>query len=158
MLGQVSSRSTISRCSGQGWAHRAEAQAGSAESMQVFHSSMSVECLLCVCGCNAVSLLPQPSASLAGPQAVCAFCFAIRLPRDLHCRYDAGDTTRFTFPAAYTIATLALGYLAFPEGYQRSGQDVALKQNLRCGTKQAAQLMQCRVGPGQQPGHARGMV
>ncbi|KAI8463040.1 MAG: Six-hairpin glycosidase-like protein [Monoraphidium minutum] len=47
--------------------------------------------------------------------------------------FDAGDTTRFTFPAAYTIATLALGYLAFPEGYQKAGQDMALKQNIKWG-------------------------
>lgn len=59
-------------------------------------------------------------------------------------RFDAGDTTRFTFPAAYSIATLALGFIAFPEGYQRASQVAALKSNLRWG---ADWLLKARYTP-----------
>ena len=58
--------------------------------------------------------------------------------------FDAGDTTRFTFPAAYTIATLALGYVAFPEGYDANGQAARLKANLRWG---ADWILKARFSP-----------
>ncbi|GBF92005.1 endoglucanase A [Raphidocelis subcapitata] len=58
--------------------------------------------------------------------------------------FDAGDTTRFTFPAAYSMATLALGFIAFPEGYQRATQVAELKANLRWG---ADWLLKARYSP-----------
>jgi len=35
------------------------------------------------------------------------------------CRYDAGDLNRFTFPAAFTVATLALGFLQFENAFDQ---------------------------------------
>jgi hypothetical protein len=35
------------------------------------------------------------------------------------CRYDAGDLNRFTFPAAFTVATLALGFLEFENAFDQ---------------------------------------
>lgn len=49
------------------------------------------------------------------------------------CRYDAGDLTRFTFPAAYTVATLALGFLEFPDAYEQAGQVDYMLGNLKWG-------------------------
>eukprot|EP00877_Chromochloris_zofingiensis_P004306 jgi/Chrzof1/13877/Cz08g15270.t1 len=47
--------------------------------------------------------------------------------------YDAGDLTKFTFPAAWAIQTLALGYLEFTDGYQKAGQVETLMANLKWG-------------------------
>jgi Glycosyl hydrolase family 9/Cellulose binding domain/Secretion system C-terminal sorting domain/Divergent InlB B-repeat domain len=45
--------------------------------------------------------------------------------------YDAGDHVKFGFPMAYTATILGWGALDFKDGYVKSGQYTAIKNNLR---------------------------
>ncbi|WIA22858.1 hypothetical protein OEZ86_009804 [Tetradesmus obliquus] len=47
--------------------------------------------------------------------------------------YDAGDLTRFTFPAAFTVSTLALSFLEFKDAYAAAGQVDAMLATLKWG-------------------------
>ncbi|KAF8066338.1 celD [Scenedesmus sp. PABB004] len=59
--------------------------------------------------------------------------------------YDAGDATRFTFPAAFTVSTLALGFLEFPEAFDGAGQTDHMLETLRWG---ADWLLKARYADG----------
>eukprot|EP00775_Hariotina_reticulata_P011571 gene11571-11715_t len=56
-----------------------------------------------------------------------------KLPADVKGRvpYDAGDINRFTFPAAFTVATLALGFLEFEKAFDQTGQTAYMLSNLK---------------------------
>lgn len=60
------------------------------------------------------------------------------------CRHDAGDLTRFTFPAAFTTSTLALGFLEFPDAFQQAGQVDYMLAALKWG---ADWLLEARYAP-----------
>jgi Glycosyl hydrolase family 9/Secretion system C-terminal sorting domain/Cellulose binding domain/Divergent InlB B-repeat domain len=45
--------------------------------------------------------------------------------------YDAGDHVKFGFPMAYTATILGWGAVDFKDGYVKSGQYTAIKENLR---------------------------
>jgi hypothetical protein len=49
------------------------------------------------------------------------------------CRYDAGDLTKFTFPASFTVSTLALGFLEFQDAYAAAGQVDYMLATLKWG-------------------------
>lgn len=46
-------------------------------------------------------------------------------------RYDAGDTNKFLFPAAFTVAALALGVSEFGEAYMKAGQLPYVLDNIK---------------------------
>jgi hypothetical protein len=60
--------------------------------------------------------------------------------------YDAGDTTKFTFPAAWALGNLALAYLEYPEAFSKAGQQQYALQTLKWG---ADYLMAARFSPTQ---------
>ena len=47
---------------------------------------------------------------------------------------DAGDNVKFNFPMAYSVTTLAWGGIEYYDAYQKSGQLVHLKQNIKWAT------------------------
>lgn len=66
------------------------------------------------------------------PASYLAFdCSCPCLTLEIINRYDAGDMTRFTFPAAFTIANLALAYLEFPDAFNSNGHSDSLLSSLR---------------------------
>eukprot|EP00798_Chlamydomonas_sp_ICE-L_P013807 gene13807-19723_t len=55
------------------------------------------------------------------------------------------DHVKYGFPTAYSIATLAWGYIQFPNGYKKDEDKLALMETLRSG---ADYLIRCNLKPG----------
>ncbi|NMM50382.1 glycoside hydrolase family 9 protein [Marinigracilibium pacificum] len=58
--------------------------------------------------------------------------------------YDAGDHVKFNFPMAYSVTVLSWGGIEFKDAYEKSGQMIHLKNNLRFACDY---LMKCHTAP-----------
>lgn len=69
-----------------------------------------------VCMCVRTNIMPHPTSVFLLLLPTCSWVLfpAKSTPR----RYDAGDMTKFTFPAAFAVANLALAFLEFPDAFK----------------------------------------